>query len=428
MYKKFYGFSCKPFSIVPNPDCLYMTSKHQLALTYLQYGIAENLGFILLTGDIGTGKTTLIRHILRQIDQDMEVAVIFNTQISGDQLIEMILSEYELTPERNNKSKNLDLLNAFLIAQYARQRKVLIIIDEAQNLSTEVLEEVRMLSNLQSESQMLLQIMLVGQPELKIKIKSPEMAQLTQRIAVNYHLGPLSKEEVSHYIAYRIEQAGGNAGLFTPESIEKIYTFSGGVPRSINLLCDAALVYGFADELQNISTEIIDQVVADKGGIGLQMQEQKFSEPEDHIHPPDEYPDQSLFPRIRNLENQVEKLTLQVQWQIEENEHRATSFKDDIIRTLKELINQERMTANATLVQYARMKEHYLRLKQKMNKLQKDHTIEEIQDNRQHLPEDKNPTSSSLEPTLAPPKWPWAMSFACMFVIAMAGIIFYRMY
>jgi len=404
-----------------------MTSKHQLALTYLQYGIAENLGFILLTGDIGTGKTTLIRHILRQIDQDMEVAVIFNTQISGDQLIEMILSEYELTPERNNKSKNLDLLNAFLIAQYARQRKVLIIIDEAQNLSTEVLEEVRMLSNLQSESQMLLQIMLVGQPELKIKIKSPEMAQLTQRIAVNYHLGPLSKEEVSHYIAYRIEQAGGNSDLFTPESIEKIYTFSGGVPRSINLLCDAALVYGFADELQNISTEIIDQVVADKGGIGLQMQEQESSEPENHIHP-DEYPDQSMFPRIRNLEKQVEKLTLQVQWQIEENEHRATSFKDDIIRTLKEQISQERMTANATLVQYARMKEHYLRLKQKMNTLQKDHTIEEIQDNRQHLPGDKNPTSFSLEPTPAPPKWPWAMNFACMFVIVIAGIIFYRMY
>ena len=422
MYKNFYGFSSKPFSIVPNPDCLYMTSKHQLALTYLQYGIAENLGFILLTGDIGTGKTTLIRHILRQIDQDMEVAVIFNTQITGDQLIEMILSEYELTPERNNKSKNLELLNEFLIAQYARQRKVLIIIDEAQNLSTEVLEEVRMLSNLQSESQMLLQIMLVGQPELKIKIKRPEMAQLTQRIAVNYHLGPLSKEEVSHYIAYRINQAGGNSELFDTKAVEKIYSFSGGVPRSINLLCDAALVYGFADELPTISTEIIDQVVADKGGIGLQLPESP--DPEEETQPTG-CPDQSLSPRIHILENQVEKLTLQVLWQIEESEHRAASFKDEMISTLKEQIHQERSKAETTLVQYTRLKEHYLHLKQEMDALQNDRTTEE-EKIRPHVSVENIPPTPSLRATQAPHTWQWAMSFACMFVMAMAGIVLYR--
>ena len=428
MYKAFYGFDSKPFSIVPNPDCLYMTSKHQLALTYLQYGIAENLGFILLTGDVGTGKTTLVRHILRQIDKEMEVAVIFNTQLSSNQLIEMILSEYELTPEPNNKAKNLDILNDFLIAQYAKQRRVMIIIDEAQNLSREVLEEVRMLSNLQSESQMLLQIMLVGQPELKTKIKSPELSQLTQRIAVNYHLGPLTREETGNYIAYRLTQAGGNPEIFLPEALDKIHEFARGIPRSINLLCDAALLYAFADELQTISCEIIDQVVADKGGIGIRLPgtDQNDNMPESQEINISEGEIRHILPRIIQTEQRVEKLAMQVQWQIQELEQQSASFKDDLIRTLKEQIEQERAKSNATIMQYAKVKETYLTLKREMGILQKKYNVLNP-DKAQSLPPEQ-PTSalSSGKKSHLPQAWHVGITFAGLFVIAIAGIVFFR--
>jgi general secretion pathway protein A len=424
MYTEFYGFSSKPFSIVPNPDCLYMTSKHQLALTYLQYGISENLGFILLTGDIGTGKTTLIRHILRQIGTNMEVAVIFNTQISPSQLIEMILSEFELQAKSDNKSKNLDILNDFLIARYMENRKVIIIIDEAQNLSREVLEEVRMLSNLQSESQMLVQVMLVGQPELKVKIKSPELAQLTQRIAVNYHLGPLSREETVQYIEFRLHKADGDPELFTPESMDMIHEYSAGVPRSINLLCDAALVYGFADELTRIEASIIEQVVADKGGIGVAAPK---GQPEEQSGR-DIQVDPAGTHRLNTLEEQVEELSLQIQWQIRELEDRATSFKDSLITSLKEQIVQERSRTDMAEAKYLKVKESYLILKRELLNITNQPEIT-------HRP--PRPTTSALpSETLPPPQthlsrptgWQWCMGSACMFVMAIAGIIFFRTY
>ncbi|GAU08919.1 XrtA/PEP-CTERM system-associated ATPase [Desulfoplanes formicivorans] len=435
MYKDFYGLTAKPFSIVPNPDCLYMTSKHQLALTYLQYGISENLGFILLTGEIGTGKTTLIRHILRQIDMNMEVAVIFNTQISGNQLIEMILSEFELPHEANDKSKNLDILNDFLIEKYAQNRKVVIVIDEAQNLSMEVLEEVRMLSNLQSESNMLLQIMLVGQPELKAKIKRPELAQLTQRIAVNYHLGPLSREEVGNYIAFRLDKAGGNPNLFTPQAVDLIHEFSGGIPRAINLLCDAALVYGFADELTSIEPAIIEQVAADKQGIGINS----VATPGEPAPPNSLAKDQdasALLQRIATLERTVEKLSLQVQWQMQELENRATSFQDKLITTLKEQLKLEREKADASQIQYTRIKETYLALKRTIQASRKQDTqptpvIQASLDKPSPVslphhdpapPDDPEDDNRPHKPAV----WKLSMSCASLFVIILAGIVLYR--
>lgn len=428
MYSEFYGFTSKPFSIVPNPDCLYMTSKHQLALTYLQYGISENLGFILLTGDIGTGKTTLIRHILRQIGTNMEVAVIFNTQISPSQLIEMILTEFELHPESDNKSRNLEILNDFLIDRYMENRKVIIIIDEAQNLSREVLEEVRMLSNLQSESRMLVQVMLVGQPELKAKIKSPELAQLTQRIAVNYHLGPLSREETGRYIGFRLHKAGGNPELFTPDSMDMIHEYSAGVPRSINLLCDAALVYGFADEFTCIEPTIIEQVVADKGGIGIARpkgQQEELPTPDIPGDPHDE----TWSQRLSSLERDVEKLSLQIQWQIRELEDRATSFKDSLITSLKQQIAQERSRTDMAEAKYLKIRDSYIVLKRE---------LQNVKNQGESAPHPARPIPSSLLSENAPHPasnhlsrptgWQWCMGSACMFVMTIAGIIFYRTY
>lgn len=265
MYETFFGFSQKPFQIVPNPDVLYLTDKHQTALTYLEYGLREGSGFILLTGDIGSGKTTLIRHLLRGLDQSMDVAVIFNTIVSPGELVEMVVTEFELTAVPGNKNANLDLLRNFLIERYAAGRKVLLIVDEAQNLSTEVLEEVRMLSNLQSDDRMLLQIMLVGQPELQDTLASPHLAQLAQRIVVAYHLGPLGREEAGQYIRYRLEKVGGDPLLFTEQAMDHIFEATDGLPRAINIVCDTALVYAYADQAHEIDAAIVAQVMEDRG-------------------------------------------------------------------------------------------------------------------------------------------------------------------
>jgi len=207
MYKEFYGLQEKPFQIVPNPDYLYKSNKHQNALTYLEYGLSENVGFILLTGEIGSGKTTLIQYMLNKLDNDTDVAVVFNTNVSAEQLLNMILNEFEVERPASDKAATLEAINAFLIQKYAEKKQVLLIIDEAQNLSADALEEVRMLSNLQTEDQALLQIMLVGQPELETKLRSPGLAQFSQRIAVNFHLEGLSREETENYINFRTQKS-----------------------------------------------------------------------------------------------------------------------------------------------------------------------------------------------------------------------------
>ena len=269
MYHEFYGLKEKPFNVTPDPRFLYRSEKHNRALAYLESGIEEEAGFILLTGEIGTGKTTLIRHILNNIAASRNIAMIFNTNVSAVQLLELILQEFELKPIPGDKAKNLDTLYTSLIRSYARGRKPLLIIDEAQNLNTDALEEVRMLSNLQTDDKVLLQIMLVGQPELKDKLHDPALAQLNQRITVNYHLAELSEKETREYIAMRLEKAGGEQTLFSPEAVDTIFKVSQGVPRIINMLCDTALFYGSADELKVIDVEVVNQVINDRGGMGL---------------------------------------------------------------------------------------------------------------------------------------------------------------
>ena len=264
MYESHFGLTAKPFSMVPNPEILFLSKNHENALTYLEYGLSEKVGFILLTGEIGAGKTTLIRHMLNKMESQIDVAVIFNTNFTSDQMFRRILSEFEIPCDNTDKEKHLQLLYEFLIDRYAQGRHVLLIVDEAQNLSDAALEDIRMLSNLQTDDRILLQIMLVGQPELKSRLNMPAFRQLAQRIAVNYHITPLDEVQTRHYIGYRIQKAGGVPDLFMPEAIEKIYTHSGGIPRSINLMCDTALVYGFADNLERIDTAVIEKVIKDK--------------------------------------------------------------------------------------------------------------------------------------------------------------------
>lgn len=359
MYKKYYHLTEKPFSLIPNPDFLYKSRQHENALTYLEYGLMENLGFILLTGEIGSGKTTLVRYLLNQVESQMDVAVIFNTNITSGQMIGMILSEFDLTPNGENKTANLDVLYTYLIDQFKKSKKTLLIIDEAQNLSPEVLEEVRMLSNLQTDNRMLLQIMLVGQPELRARLKTPQLIQLNQRIVAGYHLSALTRKETGAYIVSRLQKAGGLADIFTTDAIDRIHQASRGIPRTINLLCDSAMVYGFADELTHLDAAVIEEVIQDKNGIGIDTLDDNppsvFSTDCDSFPGAGDRDTQNLMERIAVLEHNVRQLQLQLNRQMEQLEQVSESSQKEEILRLYKMVQDERkkneglVAANAQL-------------------------------------------------------------------------------
>jgi general secretion pathway protein A len=356
MYTEFYKFREKPFSIVPDPAYLYLSSKHQMALTYLEYGLMDGIGFILMTGEIGTGKTTIIRKLLDQLPQDMEVALVSNTNVSPEQLLEMIIHEFELMLPPGSKGGMLDVLNGFLVEQYAESRRALLIVDEAQNLSAEALEEIRMLSNLQTDKEALLQILLVGQPGLRSRLQHPSLLQLSQRIAVSYHLAPLDLSETRAYIAHRLKVAGGeDENLFTSEALESIHIHSGGIPRTINILCDAALVYGFADELAAIDGGVITKVVRDKKEVGLFA-----SAPGDEeVQSLDGVAGNGdrLFQRLQGLEGRVEKMSVELDRYRREGEFSDAREKDGQIQQLQRLLSEERSRSDVLLAQYHRLRE-----------------------------------------------------------------------
>jgi general secretion pathway protein A len=267
MYQKHYQFKNRPFTVVPNPGCLFMSSKHKLAFAHLQYGRMEGTGFVVLTGGIGTGKTTLLRFLLGKIERAMDVAVVFNTNVSGAELLRLIIREFEAGEPGEDKAANLAMLNDFLIERFRQGRHAILIIDEAQNLSLDALEEVRLLSNLQGSQRPLLQVILAGQPELRRKLADPNLTQLAQRIISTFHLAPLDQGETGQYIRYRLTQAGGNPELFDGLAINAVHRASGGVPRVINILCNNALVHGFADHLPVITADVVEGVVAETGSM-----------------------------------------------------------------------------------------------------------------------------------------------------------------
>jgi general secretion pathway protein A len=359
MYENFYGLKEKPFQITPNPDYLYLSPVHENALTYLEYGLMENVGFILLTGEIGAGKTTLARYLLSQFETEKEIAVIFNTNVTPDELLILILKSFKLEPVDGNKTKNLDILQQFLIDRYSKNKQVLLIIDEAQNLSDEVLEEVRMFSNLQSNEQNLIQIMLVGQPELKDRLLKPGHGAFAQRVAVNFFLSGLTDKETESYIFHRLKKAGGNANIFTPKAIEMIFQASRGIPRTINLLCDTALVYGFGYEFKNIDAPVIEQVIKDKGGMGLTvLTENKkvaFSFNDEQI-------DEEDMDRFQRLENTVLLMKRQVDYvegQMAKLEEKIKGFQENLNGSLKSLLIQERKRNDHLLLRYSNLKANY---------------------------------------------------------------------
>jgi general secretion pathway protein A len=244
MYKKYFGFRKPPFSIAPDPRYLYMSEQHREALAHLLYGIKSDCGFVMLSGEVGTGKTTICRRLLEQLPRNCSVAFIVNPKLSAEELLAAICDEFAIKyPKRKKGAKVLvDLLNDYLLGVHANHRKAILIIDEAQNLSNEVLEQIRLLTNLETNERKLLQIILLGQPELRAKLARPELKQLAQRIVARYHLGPLSKSEVSRYVNHRLVVAGAHAGLFSPAALRKLYGLSAGIPRTINAICDRSLL------------------------------------------------------------------------------------------------------------------------------------------------------------------------------------------
>jgi len=279
MYTKFYGLQKKPFSLSPDPDYLFMSSKHEKVYIHLRYAIFENKNFAVITGEIGSGKTILINFLLRQIKESFKIAYIRNTLVSPVQFLKFICQEFKISVEGFDKPKILDTLREFLLKEYSANHRVILIIDEAQNLSFQTLEEIRLISNIETEKEPLWQIILVGQPELRKKLRHPSLKQFAQRVTVYCHLEPLNKEETFEYIRHRLRVAGArNLDIFTKDAMEAIYQHSKGIPRLINILCDTALVYGFADGLSYIDKNVIENVVEDRKKEGLFFEEERKEE------------------------------------------------------------------------------------------------------------------------------------------------------
>jgi type II secretory pathway predicted ATPase ExeA len=269
MYERHFGFKSKPFALTPDPAFLYLSRQHAMAMTMLEYGLESQAAFSLLTGDIGSGKTTLVRRLLRGLGDQVAVGLISNTHDRFFSIHGWALSALGIAPADDSDIAQYEALVDSFVREYGRGRRTLLILDEAQNLSVEVLEELRLLSNVNSEKDLILQILLVGQPELRAKLARPELRQFAQRISVDFHLRPLDLGETHGYIRHRLTVAGGNVELFRPEAIEFVYARTGGIPRLLNQLCDFALVYAFAEGRLSIDVDLIAQVVHERNSAQL---------------------------------------------------------------------------------------------------------------------------------------------------------------
>ena len=263
MYEAFYQLREKPFSILPDPDLIYWGKMHSMAFTMLEFGVMNSAGFTVITGEIGSGKTTLVRHLLKKISPGITVGLISNSPQGRQELLQWILMSLGQPFEGDypNLFKNLQ---DFLYGQYANGRRTILIIDEAQNLEPEALEHLRMISNINADKFQILQLILVGQPQLRDLLLVPKLHQFAQRISSDFHLRPLDDREVANYIAFRLEAVGSPRPLFTQQACSLIAAASGGIPRMINVLCDTALVYGFANDKNIVSDELVRDVIADK--------------------------------------------------------------------------------------------------------------------------------------------------------------------
>ena len=266
LYQAYFRLDRSPFNVTPDPSFLYLSASHREALAQLSYGIKARKGFIVLTGEVGTGKTTLIHTLLNDLNDATHTALIFSTVLSAIDLLRYVCEEFKLMEPRQRREELHDylvLLNEFLLEKYRLGENCVLIIDEAQNLSAEVLESIRMLSNFETSTDKLLQILLIGQPELAVRLNTPELRQLKQRITLRHYLQALTLKECQEYITNRLQIAGGNADIFTPTAVATVYSYSSGIPRLVNVLCDSAMLTSYAIGKSIIDTAIIREVAED---------------------------------------------------------------------------------------------------------------------------------------------------------------------
>jgi len=267
VYLEFYGLRQPPFDITPNPRFLFHSTKHQEALNHLLYGIRERKGFVQLTGEVGAGKTTLCRALLEQLDGNYSTALILNPVMSGDELMKAIATEFGLDVKGKDRLDTVATINDFLLRQTLSGKETVLIVDEAQNLTEDLLEQVRLVSNLETDDRKLLQIVLMGQPELRDRLNSHKLRQLRQRITVRYHLNPLTRPEVGQYVQHRLSLAGSNGEpTFTGAAIWRVFRYSQGIPRLVNAVCDKALLAGFVARTYRINFWTVGRAIRELEG------------------------------------------------------------------------------------------------------------------------------------------------------------------
>lgn len=264
MYERFYGLREKPFALAPDPAYLYLSRHHRHALTMLEYAISQAAGFAVITGEVGCGKTTVVQRFLEEARDELSVGFLTHVHAGIGPLLPWVVQSLGIEPTAAASNELHRRFATFLEQKYAAGRRALLVIDEAQNLPAGALEELRVLSNLNAGKDLLLQTILVGQPELRTTLGWPGMRQFAQRIVVDYHLGALQREETHAYVAHRLSVAGGDPTLIAPAAVERVHDCTEGVPRLVNILCDTALVYGFADQRPAVDVDLIDRVLSDR--------------------------------------------------------------------------------------------------------------------------------------------------------------------
>jgi len=267
VYLEFYGLKQAPFDLTPNPRLLFHSGKHREAINHLLYGIRERKGFVQLTGEIGAGKTTLCRALLEQLDSRFSTALILNPALNANELMKAIATEFGLEVKGFDRLETVAAISNFLLKQIKDGKETVLIIDEAQNLTEDLLEQVRLLSNIETDDRKLLQIVLMGQPELRHRLNSPRLQQLRQRITVRYHLMPLTRFEAGQYIQHRLELAGAKGvPFFTQPAIWRVYFYSRGIPRLVNAVCDKALLAGFVEQSDRITYRMVSRAIRELEG------------------------------------------------------------------------------------------------------------------------------------------------------------------
>lgn len=335
MYESYFKLTKKPFDLLPNPEFIYLSKSHKRVLSYLDYGIKERAGFILLTGDVGSGKTTIIRDLINKKHDKVVLAKIFNTRVNSDQLISMINDDFGLPVQGKDKIELLRDLNVFLISQYGKGNQPTLIIDEAQNLNSKLLEEVRMLSNLETDNAKLLQIILVGQPELRETLKQPGMLQLRQRLSINCHLQPLSSTEIEEYIMHRLEVAGDrSAVVFDSEALRIIYKHSRGIPRLINIICDFLMLSACAEGIKRLDGDMVYDIIVD-----LDFENQYWESKVEDVNSVSNHADYVSTTPINVVGNELVPVLIDMKTRLESLEKESTKINSNILNDIGNKIN-----------------------------------------------------------------------------------------